>query len=348
MKNSDLIRNSYKYEGAFSSIIGYLKSIGIKPIRKTNDQYASPCPFCGGKDRFIIWIDDKGGSYWCRRCPERGRLFRLIEKTSGRTYSDVKSMIDLRHPVKTGDSQANSPAPRKKKQVIDWDLWHRTVKRFYKATHSELRHNRQILSWLMDERGISKQTALKAGLGFNPSSTRSERFEWGLSEEEVNGKLKQVHTPEGLVIPKFRADGELVRLRFRVTDRAWNIRYILLPGSKVTPLLFGSPASKRVLIVESELDAILLHQEISDVRVIALGSSTNKLTNRQLSLLSSKKVYISLDNDDPGIEASARLKGKYPMFHILPIVGGKDHTEAMMNGLDLNEWFNEGRRIASL
>lgn len=37
--------------------------------RKTATEYSSPCPFCGGEDRFIIFAT---GRYWCRQCNQKG------------------------------------------------------------------------------------------------------------------------------------------------------------------------------------------------------------------------------------------------------------------------------------
>lgn len=36
-------------------------------------KYHSPCPGCGGKDRFIVWTDqnDGMGGYWCNQCSQK-------------------------------------------------------------------------------------------------------------------------------------------------------------------------------------------------------------------------------------------------------------------------------------
>jgi len=39
--------------------------------RKTSDEAAGPCPFCGGEDRFCVFAD---AGYWCRRCNATGWL----------------------------------------------------------------------------------------------------------------------------------------------------------------------------------------------------------------------------------------------------------------------------------
>ena len=37
--------------------------------RKTNREASSPCPLCGGKNRFLIWTD---AGFWCRECEKKG------------------------------------------------------------------------------------------------------------------------------------------------------------------------------------------------------------------------------------------------------------------------------------
>lgn len=41
---------------------------GVTLHRHSHDEYAGPCPVCGGKDRFIVF---KTGNGWCRRCKHK-------------------------------------------------------------------------------------------------------------------------------------------------------------------------------------------------------------------------------------------------------------------------------------
>lgn len=43
--------------------------VGLNFKRKTANEYASACPFCGGRDRFMIY---QRGNYWCRKCNAKG------------------------------------------------------------------------------------------------------------------------------------------------------------------------------------------------------------------------------------------------------------------------------------
>ena len=40
---------------------------GLK--RKSAVEFAGPCPWCGGEDRFVVWPNQgQGGRFMCRRC----------------------------------------------------------------------------------------------------------------------------------------------------------------------------------------------------------------------------------------------------------------------------------------
>ncbi|MBZ0307011.1 MAG: hypothetical protein K8I82_13155, partial [Anaerolineae bacterium] len=45
----------------------------LKRVASTNGgEYHGPCPFCGGKDRFIVQPDQPCGGRWsCRHCSPR-------------------------------------------------------------------------------------------------------------------------------------------------------------------------------------------------------------------------------------------------------------------------------------
>ena len=51
-----------------SAVDELLRVFPTLPIKRVSgDEFAGPCPWCGGRDRFHVW-DDKG-NYWCRPGP---------------------------------------------------------------------------------------------------------------------------------------------------------------------------------------------------------------------------------------------------------------------------------------
>lgn len=101
--------------------------------------------------------------------------------------------------------------------------------------------------------------------------------EWGLEEVlKDDGKAKKLWFPIGHVIPLCTGD-QILRVRIRRPKSAGDPRYYLQRGSDTRAMILGTekPVS---IIVESELDALLLHQEAGDlVNVVALGSAQSRV-----------------------------------------------------------------------
>jgi hypothetical protein len=102
---------------------------------------------------------------------------------------------------------------------------------------------------------------------------------------------------------------------------------------------------KVYVIVESELDAILLHQEIGDMAgVISLGSAQTRPDKLTAELLSGAEIIlIALDGDDPGAkEAWLWWPQHFHQARRLPPVKGKDPGEMWKVGVNLSEWLEIG------
>ena len=101
-----------------------------------------------------------------------------------------------------------------------------------------------------------------------------------------------------------------------------------------------------VVIVESELDAILLNQEAGDLAgVVAMGTATAKPdTATHEALTRAACVLVSLDTDTVGAKAAwAFWPATYgERAKRWPTVHGKDASDARLNGLDLRGWIVAG------
>lgn len=108
------------------------------------------------------------------------------------------------------------------------------------------------------------------------------------------------------------------------------------------PMTIGTPYETTAIIVESELDAILLAQEIKrPLFIVALGSAQVKPSEELLERLAlCPAVLVALDNDAAGAKAALWWQENVPGCHrtLTPSRYGKDFGEAFKNGLDLNKW----------
>jgi len=184
---------------------------------------------------------------------------------------------------------------------------------------------------------LSEETIRSFHLGWNPGDLWRDRGTWGLPEKPgKDGKPKKLWLPLGLVIPKIR-EGRVVRVRIRRPEG--EPRYYLVPGSESGPLII--PGGQACAVVESELDAILVHQDAGDlVTTIALGSVSLRPDRAAMEVIrGAETVLLSLDGDDAGArQAWQEWTPRFPNVQYWPAIYGKDPSEARQNGLDLREW----------
>lgn len=97
------------------------------------------------------------------------------------------------------------------------------------------------------------------------------------------------------------------------------------------------------MILESELDGLLVHQECRDiVGVVSLGSAALKPDiELHRRLMAAKMILCSLDADEAGMKAVGFWR-RYPSYRRWPVVIGKDPTEQQKAGIPIRAWIEAG------
>lgn len=349
----------------------------LKRVSGTNGgEYAGPCPTCGGTDRFRVWPEqDGGGRYWCRGCSKQGDAIQYLRDFRGLSYLDTCHFLERKPSLgmrrlnweltrrlntcssfsansenaQNGD-QAKSlhkrvqtvqgPNWQAKESTLPCDQWRTRAGKFVTWAEQQLwtigRGNGALL-WVHG-RGLTDETIKAFHLGWNSQDWFLSREEWGLlTVLKDNGKPKKLWLPLGLVIPKL-ASNQVARIRVRRPDG--DPRYYLVSGSETGPLIIPGGVAA-CIVVESELDAILLHQEAGDmVTAVALGSASNRPDRATAAVLQqAEMVLVSLDADAAGARAAwGWWHEHYPRARRWPTINGKDPGEAHQNGLDLRAW----------
>ena len=68
----------------------------LKRVANTKGgEYAGPCPWCGGDDRFHVWPNDERPHYWCRQCNRHGDAIQYLRDCDGRSYQEARSELKL-------------------------------------------------------------------------------------------------------------------------------------------------------------------------------------------------------------------------------------------------------------
>jgi DNA primase len=322
---------------------------GLKRTATTHGgEWAGPCPFCGGRDRFRAWPNQGAtGRYWCRACHKHGDGIQLLRERDGLSYRDACATLEVNPSpsnfgTKNGTRNGNAWEPRP--ATTPGKAWTNRAGAFLGVCQRNLAGPSGAAgrSFLIG-RGLKPETIEAGGLGWNPADIWESRESWGLPPEaKEDGRPRWVWLPAGLVIPCF-AGGRLVRLRVRRPEPGDGPRYVIIPGSGMAPLTLGTGTVW--VIVESELDAILLWQEAGDVcGVLSMGNAqTRPDAETHQTLRAAGLILVALDTDQAGArEAWQWWTRQYKNVKRWPVPIGKDPSEAKQAGLDLRAWVMAG------
>lgn len=255
-------------------------------------EWHSPCPVCGGKDRFHFWPErrstgacDIPGVWGCRHCDKSGDAIAFLMHADGISFKEACSRLGQKISVNEYAPAAlpRRAAPQKLELApapkLPDQLWREKTTALARHAHEQLLKNRAVLAWLQ-KRGLGLGAVRRFQLGWLPGEERRgevkswyvrPRSVWGLeNEQNPDGTVKRTfRIPRGLTIPRWQ-DNEVVSLRIRRTDEDRDLsrggslphlKYMVFKGAPVMPLIcpsFTAPEFSALVVVESELDAMLV------------------------------------------------------------------------------------------
>lgn len=337
------------------AILDLIREKGIEPKRVSNHkggEYHSPCPGCGGDDRFHVWQEQNNGegSYWCRQCEKTGDAIQFLRDFDGLSFKEACERLGK--PLSQSPRYQTPKIPKRHiptdqapltQNIKPPDLWIDKATAFVSWAHDKLLPNSARMKYLRD-RGIKRATIIKWQLGWNPGKNGKDlwrpRESWGLSTELKNGRKKRLWLPRGLIIP-LKVDDQIHRIRIRTLSG--KPPYYILPGSAMNTMTIR-PNHRAYVVVESELDAILLDQEIGDIAgIVALGSVSKRPDIDTYRVLQQAAIIlVALDFDIYGAKEYQWWKNHFPQSERWPVPRGKDPGEAFQAGVDLAEWVRLG------
>lgn len=300
----------------------------LRRVASTNGgEYAGPCPFCGGRDRFRVWPTPPDGKprWWCRQCGQHGDAIDFLRERDGLTYRQALERLGYvhsEHASRVPDGQQSCRTSLK--TVADRPTWDAAAAL---AVVGECEAalwtpaGDRARDWL-HARTLTDDTLRAWRIGYNPT----DRTMHGL------------FVPRGIVIPCF-VDGavQYVKVR-RPVPGVPGPKYQQVAGGKAALFgLDGLTGKTTAIICEAELDAILVHQEAGDlVDVVALGSKSARPALPWLSrLLGCTRWLLAIDGDADDAATwwgfSARVRRVRPLQ-------GNDVTEFAQAGGDLRAW----------
>jgi DNA primase len=360
-------------------ILELVKEAGLEPKRKaaTNGgEYSSACPFCkDGDDRFLTWPsrhnktgEYQGGRFTCRVCGKYGDAISFLCQYHGLSYRDACAQLRI-EPKKRN----SSPLPRSvsKPNVVNEppSAWSEKAVVFIDWCHAQLMKDPQSIA-LLTKRGFTLESIKRFKLGFNSGEKtgryqkdfRRERDGWGLPTKSKEGEpLKPLWLPIGLTIPTFSQDERVIKVKVRrpayekemetyemaVSENEkpkWKPqKYIGISGSKECPSVYGDQKLSVALVLESELDALIVQQEVADLLYcVALGGSTKPLDAQTDQLLRKTQLILFLpDFDEAGAAAWVKWKKMFPTIQRILTPCEKSAGDYFQTGGNLREWLKD-------
>ncbi|MCH9625153.1 MAG: hypothetical protein S4CHLAM123_03220 [Chlamydiales bacterium] len=318
------------------NLLTLAREYGLEPKRKSSTyggEYASSCPNCGGKDRFLIWpIQNR---YWCRQCCMSGNT-----TTFHREFLPTSS-----HRVIAKEDDNGWTSAIAKKNVFPVQAqWEAQALQFVRAAHQRLLMDDRAMETIK-QRHLNLHTSKNHQVGWNPIHRHDPREKWGLSEKDAKER-STIFIPPGIVIPTILS-GKVIRISIRRSDwyqGACFGKYYIIPGSQSSFFICGYSSIKPLVLVEAELDAMLVGQECGSFCGVVATGGASKRPDMLSALLLAKAplILFAMDFDEAGKKAFQFWKASFPRLHAWPVPKAKSPADAFEAGVNLREWIQVG------
>ncbi len=301
------------------------------------------CPFHSEKSpSFTVYPETQ--SFYCFGCGAGGDAITFLRKIDNLDYMEAVRALAERAGMAVPEGTVDDGSRQRKARILELN---RAAARHF---HQNLMSNggREARAYLV-ERGLTKATVVKFGIGFAPESwddLRGHLREQGFTDEEMIAAALENPGKNGGCYDAFRN-----RIIFPIIDLrggviAFGGRNLGDKGPKYlnsgdTPVfkksrnLFAlnfAKATKRpeLILCEGYMDVVSVHQGGFDNAVATLGTA---LTPEQAKLISNytKTVVLSYDSDGPGQAATRRAISIFEdtgvKVRVLSIPNAKDPDE---------------------
>ena len=309
-----------------------LKGMGIEIVSNGKGYYLREHDSLKLFQRDGIWLYK-----WWSQGGEVGDGIQYLQRHCAMSFPEAVEALS--GPIIFEDStprhvgQQDSHCPESKKKLQPWrsKKWQTDSEKLIRVAQVYLfgPNGKERVSYLVHERGLHIDTIRQHQLGWLPA----------------RGQM-----PSKLLIPSYDSQGNLIRIRFRIDSPApGQERYRISRGSNSNlPYPLGVSSHKPVMVLESELDAILIAQEAGErVGVLGMGTTGTKLNPAVIRYLIDKIpiILISLDNDQSGRQKTTSLISELPNAIDWPVADkyGNDPGEAWKR-INLKEWVEAGLR----
>ena len=303
-------------------VAGY--GIDLRPRGRT---LVGRCPFHSDGGRPNLYVYPATDSFFCYRCWIGGDAITFVERLEGIGFRDALARLTGTNLAVSRRRPPSLPPGRRRARPAPWghDEWSCL------AAAVELYHNRLLTDpralAYVDRRGLQRATLERCRVGYAAGNELAAYLRW--RGVPIQAALRTGLLRRGgdelmagrIVVPEIRG-GRSIWLIGREIDDSIGPKYLGLPGSK---RLLGWEAASReqsICVVEGVFDWLILQQW--GVPSLAL-LGTHVRPEIVVALGSFERVYLVLDSDPAGQEATERLLSALtPCAVTVTLAGVKD------------------------
>lgn len=292
-------------------------------LQRSGSAYKALCPFHEEKSpSFMISKGDK--HYHCFGCGAHGDAIAFLMGYLKISFVDAIESLAERFQVTLEKIEngevATGPSKKELRQVIDraCQLYHELL-----LTSEEAAPFRTYLR----ERGIDRSFAVAFQVGFAPGSgsylyqtLRQEGYSEDILRESgliLQGRAKDFFS-DRIMFPIRDGIGAVIGFSGRkIKEETFGGKYINTPETplfKKSQVLFGLSYSRqriakerKAIVVEGQIDALRLIHSGFNYTIAGQGTAFGEGHVRELSQLGVSHVYLALDGDGAGREATVKI-----------------------------------------
>ncbi len=303
------------------------------------------CPFHSEKTPSFV-VFEETDSFYCFGCGIGGDVITFIEKIENLEYIEAVKFLCKMAGVPFPEEEVDDLKAKKKEKILKIN---KLAARFF-FENLKKSEGIQGLKYLVQKRGIKKNTIIKYGLGVALNSWNSLKDhlkDCGYTYEEMEEANLIVKSKNGGFYDKFRnriifpiidLKGDVVGFGGRSLDENFGPKYLNSSDTLVFKKSFGvyslnfakNSMLNEFLLCEGYFDVLTLYQNGFDSAIATLGTS---LTKEQARLLkrNKKDIVLAYDMDMPGKMAAKRASLVFEEIGIkvkvLNFNGAKDPDE---------------------
>lgn len=331
------------------------QDVQLKRVASTNGgEFAGPCPWCGGNDRFRVWPFSDKPRYWCRQCNHGGDAIQYLRDLKEMTYQEACSHLGVlssngqHRPLNPKTpSQPNPNLARRDWEALTNPEWQQAANDFVDQAFDVL-HSKQAglpgRHYLQQQRKLTNAVMTSHALGFNVQNYRAR---WGGVDVFIPANSiiipwleKWEHWNGSTWVP-----AKLLKVKYRRIDQK---KYGQATGG--ADGLYDWPYFRpgaTVVLVEGELCALSLRCAAPGLTIpLATGSVTGARLYRWIARLAlAKHIFLAFDNDDEGEKAAQWWQKTFPTaIRLKPT--RHDINDMLTAGDDIKMWVNSATQAS--